>query len=108
MVLSAYCYLWFSSDSPSAQKIDSISKNNFITGLPVAAAITTVYTVLCFKADLICVLSLITAPVFLALWLVCFLRRRKENTLRLFYFVSSFFSIMALAVIVMLVLSFWW
>ena len=108
MVLSAYCYLWFSSDSPSARKIDSISKNNFITGLPIASAITTVYTVLCFVPNLICVLSLLTAPVFLVLWLVCFLRRRKENTLKLYYFVSSFFSVMAIALIVMLILSFWW
>ena len=108
MILSAYCYLWFSSDSPSARKIDSISKNNFITGLPIAAAITTVYTVLCFTPNLICVLSLLTAPVFLILWLVCFLRRRKENTLKLYYFVSSFFSVMAISVIVMLILNFWW
>ena len=108
MVLSAYCYLWFSSDSPSARKIDSISKNNFITGLPIAAVITTVYTVLCFRPDIVCVISLLTAPVFLLLWIVCFLRRRKENTLKLFYFVSSFFSIMAIAVIVMLILNFWW
>lgn len=108
MVLSAYCYLWFSSDSPSARKIDSISKNNFITGLPIAAVITTVYTVLCFRPDIVCVISLLTAPVFLLLWIVCFLRRRKENTLKLYYFVSSFFSIMAIAVIVMLILNFWW
>lgn len=108
MVLSAYCYLWFSSDSPSARKIDSISKNNFITGLPIAAVITTVYTVLCFRPDIVCVISLLTAPVFVLLWIVCFLRRRKENTLKLYYFVSSFFSIMAIAVIVMLILNFWW
>ena len=108
MVISAYCYLWFSSDSPAAQKIDSISKNNFITGLPVAAVITTVYTVLCFVPNMTCIFSLLTAPAFMLLWLVCFLRRRKENTLKLFYFVSSFFSVMALTVIVMLLLGFWW
>ena len=108
MVVSAYCYLWFSSDSPAAQKIDSISKNNFITGLPVAAVISTIYTVLCFVPNMTCIFSLLTAPAFMLLWLVCFLRRRKENTLKLFYFVSSFFSVMALTVIVMLVLGFWW
>ena len=108
MVISAYCYLWFSSDSPAARKIDSISKNNFITGLPIAAAFATGYTILCFKPDLICNISLITTPVFILIWLVCFLRRRKENSLRLYYFISSFFSIIAITVIVMLVVGFWW
>lgn len=107
MVLSAYCYLWFSSDSPAAQRIDSISKNNFITGLPVAVVITTVYTILCFTPDLNCFLSLLISPLFLILWFVCFLRRRKTNTIKLYYFVSSFFSIMAVSVIFMLLLNFW-
>ena len=107
MVLSAYCYLWFSSDSPAARKIDSISKNNFISGLPVVFIFTTIYTVLCFVPDTVCIVSLLTAPAFLLLWLVCFLKRRKENTLKLYYFVSSFFSVMAISVIVMLILTFW-
>lgn len=105
MILAAYCYMWFSSDSPAAQKIDSISKNNFITGLPIAVVITTVYTVFCFAWNIPSIIALLTAPAFLALWLVCFLRRRKENTLKLYYFVSSFFSVMAIALIVLLVLS---
>lgn len=105
MILAAYCYMWFSSDSPAAKKIDSISKNNFITGLPIAVVITTVYTVFCFAWNLPCLIALLTAPAFLALWLVCFLRRRKENTLKLFNFVSSFFSVMAIALIVLLILS---
>ena len=108
MVLSAYCYLWFSSDSPAARKIDSISKNNFISGLPFVFIFTTIYTVLCFVPDTVCIVSLLTAPAFLLLWLVCFLKRCKENTLKLYYFVSSFFSVMAISVIVMLILSFWW
>ena len=106
MVIASYCYLWFSSDSPAAQKIDSISKNNFITGLPFVAVITTAYTVLCFSPNPTCVIALLTAPAFLLLWLVCFLKRKKENTIKLYYFVSSFFSILAITVIVMLALSF--
>lgn len=106
MVISAYCYLWFSSDSPAAKKIDSISKNNFITGLPFVLVFTTAYTILCFVPNLICFFSVLTAPAFLLLWLICFLKRKKENTIKLYYFVSSFFSILAITVIVMLALSF--
>ena len=108
MILSMYCYLWFSSDSPAAKQIDSVSKNNFLSGLPVLAAFTTVYTFLCFTPDLVCILSILTAPVFLLLWFACLIRRKKENTIKLHYFVSSFFSILAIAIIVMLLLNFRW
>lgn len=108
MVLSMYCYLWFSSDSPAAKQIDSVSKNNFISGLPVLTAFTTAYTFLCFTPNLVCILSILIAPAFLLLWIVCLIRRRKENSIRLYHFISSFFSIMALAIIVMLILSFRW
>ena len=108
MILSMYCYLWFSSDSPAAKQIDSVSKNNFISGLPILTAFTTAYTFLCFTPDLVCILSILIAPVFLLLWFVCLIRRKKENTIKLHYFVSSFFSILAIAIIVMLILNFWW
>lgn len=107
MVLAAYCYLWFSSNSPAADEIDSISMNNFISGLPILAIVSTVYTIVCFKPDFVCLVSILTAPIFLVLWIFCLLKRKKENTLKFQYFISSFFSIVAIAIIIMLALNFW-
>ena len=107
LIVSGCCYLWFSADSPSARKIDSISKDNFITGLPLVMTFTTTYTLMCFKPDLVSILALITTPLFLTVWLFYFMKRRKSHSVKLYYFLSSFFSVMAFSVILMLVLGFW-
>lgn len=107
LIISGCCYLWFSADSPAARKIDSISKDNFITGLPIGLALTTAYTILSFKFNPVCIVALITTPVFLTVWLFYFFKRRKSHSLKLYYFLSSFFSVMAISVILMLVLGFW-
>ena len=106
MTVSACCYLWFSSDSPAARKIDSVSKHNFIAGLPVTVAFSTIYTIMCFVPGPVCIISLIVNLLFLLPWTVTLIKQKKAHALKLNYFVLSFFSVMAISVIVMLAMGF--
>lgn len=105
MLLSLYCYLWFSSDSPGAEEIDSISKSNFITGVPALAVFSTIFTIVCFKPDLPCFISLFSAVFFLVLWVYYLRKHKKTDTFRMHLFFTSFFSVMSICVIVMILLN---
>ncbi len=102
MILAAYSYLWFSADSPLAEDIDSISKDNFISGAPVLAFFSTLYTILCFDMSIICILSFLINITVLTIWYIVMKNRKHIGILR---FITSFFSIAAVFVILMLVLN---
>lgn len=105
MLLSMYCFLWFSSDSPKAEAIDSVSKNNFLAGIPSLAVFTYIYVALCFKPDFICFTVLVLNTLFVGVWLIYLLRRKKANSLRLQGIYTSFFSVMAGIVLALLLLN---
>lgn len=105
MYLSGYCYLWFSSDSPAAEKIDSISNNNFISGIPIVALSQIIYTFACFKLDLLCVVSIMSSLLFTGLWAFYLVRRKRHDSLKFKGIYTSFFSIIAAFVIISLLMN---
>lgn len=105
VLLSMYCYLWFSSDSPKAEAIDSVSKNNFLAGIPFLAIFTYIYVILCFKPDFVCFTALLMNTLFVVVWLIYLIRRTRANTFRLKGIYTSFFSIMAGIVLALLLLN---
>ncbi len=102
MILAAYSYLWFSADSPLAGDIDSISKDNFISGAPVLAFFSILYTILCFDMSMTCILSFIINVLVLIVWYIVMKKRKSIGVIR---FITSFFSVVAVFVILMLVLN---
>ena len=102
MILAAYSYLWFSADSPLAKDIDSISKDNFVSGAPVLAFFSILYTILCFDMSMTCILSFVVNILVLAVWYIVVKKRKNIGVIR---FITSFFSVIAVFVILMLVLN---
>ncbi|MBQ8912503.1 MAG: hypothetical protein IJ054_00465, partial [Lachnospiraceae bacterium] len=102
MILAAYSYLWFSADSPLAGDIDSISKDNFISGTPVLAFFSILYTILCFDMSMTCILSFIINVLVLIVWYIVMKKCKSIGVIR---FITSFFSVVAVFVILMLVLN---
>lgn len=102
MILAAYSYLWFSADSPLAGDIGSISKDNFISGAPVLAFFSILYTILCFDMSMTCILSFIINVLVLIVWYIVMKKRKSIGVIR---FITSFFSVVAVFVILMLVLN---
>lgn len=105
MFLSIICYLWFSSDSPGAEQIDSISKNNFISGAPIIAIFSTVYTIFNFELTIPCIVSLLLGPCCVILQFLYYKKRRKDGSIKAHQLYTSFFSIMAISVILILIVS---
>ncbi|MCQ2534778.1 MAG: hypothetical protein MJ172_09455 [Clostridia bacterium] len=105
MFLSILCYLWFSSDSPGAEQIDSISKNNFISGAPIMAVFSTIYTLFNFKLTIPCLISLILGPCCIALQFLYLSKHKKSDSVKMYQLYTSFFSIMAICVILILIIS---
>ncbi|MBO6114345.1 MAG: hypothetical protein J6P57_04740, partial [Lachnospiraceae bacterium] len=102
MILAAYSYLWFSADSPLAVDIESISKDNFISGAPVLAFFSLLYTILCFDISMTCILSVIINILVLSVWYIVMKKRKSIGVIR---FITSFFSVAAIFVILMLILN---
>ncbi|MBQ9199835.1 MAG: hypothetical protein IJ141_06605 [Lachnospiraceae bacterium] len=102
MILAAYSFLWFSADSPMADDIDSISKDNFISGAPVLAFFAILYTTLCFDVSFTCIMSLIINALVLAIWYIVV---SKRKSIGFFRFATSFFTVIAVIVILMLILN---
>ena len=102
LILSTYSYLWFSADSPMADSIDSISRYNFLSGAPVLAFFAIIYTILCFDASFVCILSFVINAIVLGVWGLIISKRKSVNIAKL---ATSFFSVMAVAVITMLVIN---
>ena len=100
-ILAAYSYIWFSASSPMADLIDSISGDNFISGAPIFALFSVLYT-LRFTMSTVSVVSLLINGATLAMWLSLVLKKRSVTLLR---FTTSFFSCMAISVIVMLIIN---
>lgn len=105
MLLSLYCYLWFSSDSPGAEEIDSISKSNFITGVPALTVFSTVFTIVCFEPSLPCFVAIFGTVLFAIMWFYYIRKHRQADTFRMHMFFTSFFSVMSICVIVMILLN---
>ncbi len=105
LFLSGYCYLWFSAVSPAAEQIDSVSTNNFLAGVPLLSVASVIYTVRYFKADIPCFASLLISAVFMVLWAFCLIRRRQKKMLRLVGVYTSFFSIVVVFIVIVLILN---
>lgn len=101
MLISACCYLWFTSDSPGALDIDSVSSNNFIAGIPLINLFSILYTISCSTLDATCVLSLACSLLFLIMWGVWLIKRQQS----LHGFYTSVFSFMAVCVISLLIIN---
>ena len=101
MLISACCYLWFTSDSPGALDIDSVSSNNFIAGIPLINLFSILYTISCFTLDATCILSLACSLFFLIMWGVWLIKRQQS----LHGFYTSVFSFMAVCVISLLIIN---
>ncbi|MBR1569038.1 MAG: hypothetical protein IJ648_08720, partial [Lachnospiraceae bacterium] len=100
LLLAAYSYLWFSSNSPLADHMDSISNGNFLAGAPILSLFSVLYTIRCFDHGVACYLSFAITAICLALWLITIVKVRHRIVLRI---TTSFFFCMAGSVILLLI-----
>ncbi|MBQ8923906.1 MAG: hypothetical protein IJ053_03835 [Lachnospiraceae bacterium] len=102
LILSTYSFMWFSADSPMADEIDSISRYNFLSGAPVLTFFAIVYTILCYDKSFTCFLSFAINAIVLGVWALLMFKKKSVSLVKL---VTSFFSVMAVAVITLLVIN---
>lgn len=105
MLIACYCYMWFSSDSPGAEEIDSVSKNNFVTGAPIIALFSTIITLVCYETTIYCLMSFLINIAFMVVWGMYFIKHRKSEGLKANHFFTSFFNVMSICAIVMLIIN---
>lgn len=101
MVISAYSFLWFSSNSPMADKIDAIGNGNFLVGAPLVAAFSVWYAIMCGDYGLNCIMLFIIDAMILAVWFMLFI---KKKLTALYKITSSTFMYVSLAVIILLII----
>lgn len=101
MIISAYSFLWFSSNSPMADKIDAIGNGNFLVGAPLVMAFSIWYAIICKDYGLNCIMLFIIDAMILAVWFMLFIKKK----LTAFYKItSSTFMYVSLCVIIMLII----
>ncbi|GEM_PF-5469964 len=101
MVISAYSFLWFSSNSPMADKIDAIGNGNFLVGAPLVAAFSVWYAIMCGDYSLNCIMLFIIDAMILLVWFMLFIRKKLTA---LYKITSSTFMYVSLAVIILLII----
>ena len=105
MMMSFYSYLWFSSDSPMAEKMDSISNANFLAGIPVLVVMSVMYIIYVFDGSMNCYMAILMTLIALILWITYLLQRKKDHTLNFIKIMTSFFSVIAGISILMIIIS---
>ena len=105
MMMSFYSYLWFSSDSPMAEKLDSISNANFLAGIPVLVVMSVMYIIYVFDGSMNCYMAILMTLIALILWITYLLQRKKDHTLNFIKIMTSFFSVIAGISILMIIIS---
>lgn len=100
LLLAAYSYLWFSSNSPLADQMDSVSNGNFLAGAPILSIFSILYTIRCFDHGIVSYLSFVITALCLIIWGITIMKIRRGIVLRI---ATSFFFCMAAGVILMLV-----
>ncbi len=104
-ILSLYCYLWFSGCSPLADELNSVSRQNYVSGIPVLSAFVSVYTAMCFDGSFTAYMSFAIIVICTAMWVLYFFNRKSRKAARL---TTSFFGYMATAVIMLLIVNHIW
>ena len=105
MMMSFYSYLWFSSDSPMAEKLDSVSSANFLAGMPILVVISGIYIIYVFDGSVNCFMAILMTLIALALWITYLLQRKKAHTVNFIKLLTSFFSVIAGISILMIIIS---
>ena len=103
MMMSLYAYLWFSAESPMAKKLDSVSRFNFLSGVPVLSIMSIIYIIFAFDGSINCILTIIITLTIFVFWLFDSMQQKKADTLNVRKVSTSFFSIIAFISIIMII-----
>ncbi|MBQ8007204.1 MAG: hypothetical protein IJ245_06205, partial [Lachnospiraceae bacterium] len=102
VMMSSYLYLWFTSISPAANDLDSVSRSNFDTGIPLLSVVVLIYIFMNFSVSMPCIISICVILLGMAAWLIYIFKKRSELHLKL---LGSLFNIMAAAVIISIIIE---
>ena len=102
VLMSSYLYLWFTSISPAAFDLDSVSRSNFGSGIPLLSVIVLIYIFMNFSFSTPCIVAIAVILLGIAAWLIYMFKKRSEIHLR---FLGSLFNIMAAAVIISIIIE---
>ncbi|MCR5105464.1 MAG: hypothetical protein K6B68_13605 [Eubacterium sp.] len=103
LMMSLYAYLWFSAESPMAKKLDSVSRFNFLSGVPVLSIMSIIYIIFAFDGSINCILTIIITLTIFVFWLFDSMQQKKADTLNVRKVSTSFFSIIAFISIIMII-----
>lgn len=103
MMMSLYAYLWFTAESPMAKKLDSVSRFNFLSGVPVLSIMSIIYIIFAFDGSINCILTIIITLTIFMFWLFDSMQQKRADTLNIRKVSTSFFSIIAFISIIMII-----